>query len=120
MKTVRFYNSCLDVSTVEAQGDRPLKELIKKYGGWDVLGDSVSGDTLMRLSDIERELGIKPLIRVEVSVGFHNSSAYIVQVGEGNGKKTKRTRLGSPRQGKDREWKGREGKIMERIGRGCN
>ena len=92
-KAFRVYSSCLNERQVDAQGDKPLKDIIKKYGGWDVLGSitdsglNVTGNitnstrnTWDLLADVERDLAIKPLINVMLTVDMYNSSAHIIQV----------------------------------------
>ena len=86
MKTARFYNSCVDEVAVNSQGDHLLKELIKKYGGWDVLGSITNNtrDPMELVANLTRNLGVKPLISVNVVVAFHDSSSHIVQVCDSN------------------------------------
>ena len=83
MKTVKFYNVCIDEIAVEALGDAPLKKLIEDMGGWNVSGNMKSLATIsiaQRIGKVTRELFIKPFIDVKVFVDPHNSNKHILQV----------------------------------------
>ena len=83
MKTVRFYNVCIDAAAVEARGDAPLKKLIDDMGGWNVTGNMKSLSTMditQRLGKVTSELFIKPFIDVKVFYDPHDSNKHILQV----------------------------------------
>ena len=83
MKTVKFFNVCSDMTAVEAEGDTPLKKLIKDMGGWNVTGNMkplVSLSITQRIGRVSSELFIKPFIDVKVFIDPHNSSKHILQV----------------------------------------
>lgn len=83
MKTLKFYNICLNETAVEAQGDGPLQKLIAKMGGWNVTGNmkSLSSmDIAQRIGKVSRELFIKPFIDVKVFIDPHDSNKHILQV----------------------------------------
>ncbi|KAJ7382376.1 hypothetical protein OS493_035437 [Desmophyllum pertusum] len=82
MKTVKFYNVCLDAVAVEARGDGPLRKLIDDMGGWNVTGNmkSLSSmDISQRIGKVSSELFSKPFIDVRVSIDPHNSNKHILQ-----------------------------------------
>ncbi|XP_022808541.1 endothelin-converting enzyme 1-like [Stylophora pistillata] len=82
MKTVKFYNVCIDEDAVETRGDDPLKKLIDKMGGWNVTGSMTplsSMNIIERIGKVSRELFIKPFVDVKVSVDPHDSNKHIVQ-----------------------------------------
>ena len=83
MKTVKFYNVCLDEASVNMRGDAPLKELIDRMGGWNVTGNMTPLSTMnivQRVGKITSELFIKPFVNVRVFYDPHDSSKHIIQV----------------------------------------
>ena len=83
MKTVKFFNVCIDEAAVEAQGDSPLKNLINGMGGWNVTGKMTSLSSLnitQRIGRVSSQLFIKPFIQVMVSTDRHDSNKHILQV----------------------------------------
>ena len=83
MKTLKFYNICLNETAVEAQGDGPLQKLIAKMGGWNVTGNmtSLSSMTITeRIGKVSSELLSKPFIDIRVFIDPHDSNKHIVQV----------------------------------------
>ena len=83
MKTVKFYNVCLDEASVNRRGDAPLKDLIDSMGGWNVTGNMTPLSTMniaQRIGKITSELFIKPFINVKVFYDPHDSSKHIIQV----------------------------------------
>ena len=83
MKTVKFYNVCLDEASVNRRGDAPLKDLIDRMGGWNVTGNMTPLSTMniaQRIGKITSELFIKPFINVKVFYDPHDSSKHIIQV----------------------------------------
>jgi len=86
MKTVKFFNVCIDEAAVEAQGDSPLKKLIDYMGGWNVTGNMTSLSSLSiteRIGKVSSQLFIKPFIQVMVSIDRHDSNKHILQFGPG-------------------------------------
>ena len=83
MKTVKFYNVCIDKPSVEARGDGPLKKLIVEMGGWHVTGNMTplsSMNIIERIGKVSRELFIKPFVDVTVFIDPHDSNRHILQV----------------------------------------
>ena len=83
MKTVKFYNICLDEEAVEARGDIPLKKLIDDLGGWNVTGNMTSlssMDITQRIGRVSSELFSKPFIDIKVFIDPHDSNKHILQV----------------------------------------
>lgn len=83
MKTLRFYNICLDEAAVEALGDSPLKKLIDDLGGWNVTGNMMSLSSMnitQRIGKVSSELLIKPFIDIKVFINPHDSNKHILQV----------------------------------------
>ena len=83
MKTLKFYNICVNETAVEAQGDGPLQKLIAKMGGWNVTGNmtSLSSMTITeRIGKVSSELLSKPFIDIRVFIDPHDSNKHIVQV----------------------------------------
>ena len=76
MKTVKFYNVCIDEEAVEARGDDPLKKLIDEMGGWNVTGNMTPLSSMIiteRIGKVSRELFTKPFVDVQVWVDPHDS-----------------------------------------------
>ena len=83
MKTVKFFNVCIDEAAVEARGDGPLKKLIDDMGGWNVTGNMTSLSSLsiaQRIGRVSSQLFIKPFIQVMVSTDRYDSNKHILQV----------------------------------------
>ena len=83
MKTVKFYNVCVDAAGVEAQGEGSLKRLIEKMGGWFVTGNVTPLSTMsviQRIGKVQSELLARAFVQVTVSVDPHDSSRHIIQV----------------------------------------
>jgi len=83
MKTVKFFNVCIDEAAVEGRGDGPLKKLIDDMGGWNVTGNMTSLSSLsiaQRIGRVSSQLFIKPFIQVMVSIDRHDSNKHILQV----------------------------------------
>lgn len=86
MKTVKFYNVCIDKPSVEARGDGPLKKLIVEMGGWHVTGNMTplsSMNIIERIGKVSRELFIKPFVDVTVFIDPHDSNKHILQFTQG-------------------------------------
>ena len=83
MKTLKFYNICLNETAVEERGDAPLRKLIDDMGGWNVTGNMTSLSTMnitQRIGKVTSELFSKPFIDIKVFIDPHNSSKHILQV----------------------------------------
>ena len=83
MKTVKFYNICIDEAAVEKQGDDPLKKLIDDMGGWNVTGNMTSllkMSITQRLGRVSSELFCKPFVDIKVFIDPHDSNKHILQV----------------------------------------
>lgn len=82
MKTVQFYNTCLDTAAVDQRGSAPLKKLIAEFGGWSVNGSFKNWPVTKRIGTLLRELGVRSLMSVNVGVDLANSSVHVVQVSD--------------------------------------
>ncbi|KAL9969775.1 hypothetical protein ACROYT_G022032 [Oculina patagonica] len=86
MKTVKFYNVCLNETAVENRGDAPLKKLIDDMGGWNVTGNMTSLSKMsvtQRLGKVSSELFSKPFVDIKVFIDPHDSNKHILQFGPG-------------------------------------
>ena len=83
MKTVKFYNICIDEAAIEKRGDDPLKKLIDDMGGWNVTGNMTSllkMSITQRLGRVSSELFCKPFVDIKVFIDPHDSNKHILQV----------------------------------------
>lgn len=83
MKTVKFYNICIDAAAVQVQGDSPLKKLINDMGGWNVTGNMKPLSAMSitdRIGKVTSEIFLKPFIDVNVFIDPHDSNKHILQV----------------------------------------
>lgn len=83
MKTVKFYNVCLNETAVEDRGDAPLKKLIDDMGGWNVTGNMTPLSKMsitQRLGKVSSELFSKPFVDIKVFIDPHDSNKHILQV----------------------------------------
>uniref|UniRef100_A0A6G1S6H5 Membrane metallo-endopeptidase-like 1 n=1 Tax=Aceria tosichella TaxID=561515 RepID=A0A6G1S6H5_9ACAR len=90
-KMRNFYASCMDTDRLETSGNEPLLDVIRKLGGWPMLGES-SGwtheseesfnwlETLIKF----RELGLETnvLFGVTVKMDLKNTRHYIIELDE--------------------------------------
>ena len=82
MKTVQFYNTCLDTAAVDQRGSAPLKKLIAEFGGWSVNGSFKNWPVTKRIGTLLRELGVESLMSVNVGVDLLNSGEHVVYVSD--------------------------------------
>ena len=83
MKTVKFYNICIDAAAVQVQGESPLKKLINDMGGWNVTGnmEPLSAMSITdRIGKVTSEIFLKPFIDIKVFYDPHDSKKHILQV----------------------------------------
>ncbi|XP_048585788.1 endothelin-converting enzyme homolog [Nematostella vectensis] len=80
MKTARAYNSCIDISSMDARGTKPLIDLIKRYGGWSITGNyNSSMDLLQRIGTVARDLNVNSFIGVQARTDIYDSSSTILE-----------------------------------------
>ncbi|XP_063239011.1 protein gone early [Bacillus rossius redtenbacheri] len=81
-KTRRFYESCVALDAVEADGDRPLRALVRQLGGWGVLRDFsvLSWSYREQLVSLHARHGASPFFQVAVVPDPEQPSRAIVQI----------------------------------------
>lgn len=77
--TRKFYNSCMNVSTIEERGLAPVKELMKNYGGWPVIEGNDWNESDWNWLDAYKKMfndGITvwPFFELDVMPSFVNST----------------------------------------------
>ncbi|XP_063218947.1 endothelin-converting enzyme homolog isoform X2 [Bacillus rossius redtenbacheri] len=85
-KAKHYYASCMDANdTIEALGARPMLELLKKVGGWNVSGkfDVSSWSLQSALHVLQNTYNMGGLFTWIVSADDRNSSRNIIQIDQG-------------------------------------
>ncbi|XP_049808638.1 endothelin-converting enzyme homolog [Schistocerca nitens] len=81
-KMKNLYESCMELDSIEADGDRPLLRIINELGGWHVLRDfSVqSFDYKKTLIKLHKKYGVSPFFRVSVVPDNRNPERNVIQI----------------------------------------
>ncbi|XP_008296404.1 kell blood group glycoprotein isoform X2 [Stegastes partitus] len=83
-KTRRFYNSCLDTTSIEMTGAEPFLSLIQKLGGWAVSGRWNQTDFNSTLSSLMRDFATFPFFNLYVGKDpnevSHGSTRRYIQI----------------------------------------
>lgn len=83
-KAKMYYESCLDVNdTIENLGAKPMLELLKTIGGWNVTNSSFNIDTwsLQKiLQTVQNKYNIGALFSYAVGEDDRNSSRHVIQI----------------------------------------
>lgn len=62
-KAFQFYNSCMDIDTIESAGAGPLQQVIEELGGWNISGNWTSLDFNRTLRLLMSQYGHFPFFR---------------------------------------------------------
>lgn len=81
-KMKNLYESCMELDSIEADGERPLLRIINELGGWHVLRDfSVqSFDYKKTLLKLHKKYGVSPFFKVSVVPDNRNPEKNIIQI----------------------------------------
>ena len=82
-KAISFYQSCMNESQIEAAGQKPMLDIIAKYGSWGITNDTWSeqGWSLERvLARCLVDLGTGAFISVDLGPSLFNTSQMVVSV----------------------------------------
>ena len=82
----RFYESCMDLNTIEKLGDKPLRDLVDRIGGWIINSTSSWNEkdwslerTLLEIHKNYTSAG-GPLFSVHISDDPINNTRHIIEV----------------------------------------
>ena len=78
-----MFDSCMDEKTIEALDAKPLLDLIKAYGSWNVTDGNwteESWDFMDVFVKIQKYLSIAPLFNMYVSADLRDSTKNIIVV----------------------------------------
>lgn len=79
-----YYESCLDVNdTIETLGARPMLDLLKVIGGWNITNSSFNIETwtLQKiLQTVQNKYNIGALFSYAVGEDDRNSSRHVIQI----------------------------------------
>lgn len=79
-KVIDFYQSCLDLTTIENMGADPLLELINRTGGWSLVMGSDSGWSVNSTYFLmEKVYGSSAFLTMDVAIDDKNSSKHILE-----------------------------------------
>lgn len=83
MKGFDMFDSCMDKEGVERLGAKPLLDLIKQYGSWNVTDGNwteESWDFMDTFVKLQKYLSIAPLFNMYVSADLKDSTKNIIVV----------------------------------------
>lgn len=83
MKGFSMFDSCIDDKTIEALDAKPLLDLIKAYGSWNITDENwteESWDFMDVFVKIQKYLSIAPLFNMYVSADLRDSTKNIIVV----------------------------------------
>uniref|UniRef100_A0A8C5PBL5 endothelin-converting enzyme 1 n=1 Tax=Leptobrachium leishanense TaxID=445787 RepID=A0A8C5PBL5_9ANUR len=80
MKTQRYYLSCLKEQRIEELKEKPLTDLIKKVGGWNISGNWRGDNFMSVLKTVSGTYRATPFFSVFVSADSKSSNSNIIQV----------------------------------------
>ncbi|CAH2248424.1 endothelin-converting enzyme 2 [Pelobates cultripes] len=80
MKTQRYYLSCLREQKIEELKEKPLTDLIKKVGGWNISGNWRGDNFMAVLKTVSGTYRATPFFSVFVSADSKSSNSNIIQV----------------------------------------
>ena len=84
-KAFSFYKSCMNQSEIETKGRKPILDVIKNYGLWNISnGTWTNADSSWILEKVIArvlvDLGTQPFIGLDVTLSPFNTSQVVVQV----------------------------------------
>ncbi|KAM9173997.1 kell blood group glycoprotein isoform 2-T2 [Pangshura tecta] len=79
-KAIRFYHSCMDTQQIEAEGAKPLKELINQIGGWNFTDPEKQIDFNQTLQILMGKYNTFPFFRAYVGPNSSDPSTNIIQI----------------------------------------
>ncbi|XP_068717824.1 endothelin-converting enzyme 1-like [Montipora capricornis] len=80
-KTAKIYNSCMNISSINERGARPLADLIEKYGGWSVTGNGTnSWSVAEKMGRVLRDLNVQTLLSLSVGTDLMDSKSHILSI----------------------------------------
>ncbi|XP_031555498.1 endothelin-converting enzyme homolog, partial [Actinia tenebrosa] len=82
LKVYDFYDVCTNTTAIESTGMAPLNNTIAKYGSWNITNTGAQGswDFVTTLSNIQRDLDIRPLFRINVYADEKNSNIHRIMI----------------------------------------
>lgn len=83
MKGFDMFDSCMDKEGVESLGAKPLLDLIKQYGSWNVTDGNWTEESwgfMDTFVKIQKYLSIAPLFNMYVSADLKDSTKNIIVV----------------------------------------
>jgi neprilysin len=93
-KAKLMFSSCMNVSEIEQIGDKPLRQMLRRYGNWPIITTSSSGAGIVRnswqevknlsveelIATIHRDLNIVIVVDQWVGPDDKDSEKHILQV----------------------------------------
>lgn len=81
LKTLRFYESCLNTTAANALGLQSIKHLVQEYGGWSVSSNIDPNVPLTtRMGKVLRELNVATLLDIKVKNDPLNHTKKVLSV----------------------------------------
>lgn len=80
-----LYKACMNVSAIEADGSKTLKEILRELGGWPVLEGSTWNENAFDWKEtlykfLKKGFSIDYLINFSVTADARNSSIRVIEV----------------------------------------
>ncbi|XP_019367553.1 PREDICTED: endothelin-converting enzyme 1 isoform X2 [Gavialis gangeticus] len=79
-KAQRYYQSCMNETKIEELNAKPLMELIKKLGGWNITDPWDKDNFNQTLREVTAHYHVSPFFSVYVSADSKNSNSNVIQV----------------------------------------
>ena len=81
-KVHNFYSSCMALHYIESDSDKPLKKIINKLGGWDVLRSFVlyMFDSTRVLTSLHAKYGVNAFFKIDVVADVKSPGRNIVRI----------------------------------------
>ncbi|XP_025059500.1 endothelin-converting enzyme 1 isoform X5 [Alligator sinensis] len=79
-KAQRYYQSCMNETKIEELKAKPLMELIKKLGGWNITDPWDKDNFNETLREVTAHYHVSPFFSVYVSADSKNSNSNVIQV----------------------------------------
>ncbi|XP_068754462.1 endothelin-converting enzyme 1-like isoform X2 [Montipora capricornis] len=82
-KGIAYYKSCVDTTTINRRGAKPLNDLIQEYGSWTISlndWDQETWSMVKYLALMRRKLSVSPFFSVFVGADPRKSTVNIIQI----------------------------------------
>ncbi|CAB3983458.1 endothelin-converting enzyme 2-like isoform X2, partial [Paramuricea clavata] len=86
-KAFTYYKSCMDESSIKNYGNKPVLDVIEKYGSWNITNKNWNGDSWILEKILARvlvDLKTPAFLALDIKPSFFNTSEIFVTISGGN------------------------------------